>query len=328
MVVDACRRGPSSGERWRALWPTGWRAAVLALAAASFFGPWTVGVATLFGLSMYESSSVAEMVWYLVQKIPASFQKSPGLFIGVPVLLVALRGGFPRWAHRLQALVLLAGMASSVATLPLLLVTTPGDARAAPHNVMGDIFVADLVTMYGWHLTLCFGLDEAVPAWTVLCGPLFGLCRYIWSETDARPNSLLGSSVAFYFNVGALYRGYKILEADGHDVFVHTVEFGEWRGYELYAAVNVIGGFLVICSSIPFPTSLSTFVDTLGYVVGLNGNIAAGWIASEGVYRPPLSVPAASLSWRYPFIVDAPQKGDDDPAAAADGGAHAAPPAM
>ena len=265
----------------------------------SLIGPWTVPVYRLFGLCEFEDVSVVDMSVYMAKKIPMSFGRGFVPFVLVPACFIVLRSAWSRGADILQACIAVVCEVASIITLPLFWIPYGGSAS----NVMGDVFVVDLVTMYIIHALLIFGA-RALPPWSLACGPLFGLTRYIRTNADIRPSSLLGGVLALYANVGGLYRAYNVLHDEfGLDVFTQTVGFNEWRGYEVYAAVNVVGGFVLICSSIPPVTNLKTWrgigilLDLILYVILLNANVAAAWIASRGVVRAPL-VAAKPFVWR------------------------------
>jgi hypothetical protein len=253
----------------------------------------------LFGLCEFENVSVVDMSVYMAKKIPMSFGRGFVPFVLVPACFIVLRSAWSRGADILQACIAGVCEVASIITLPLFWIPYGGSAS----NVMGDVFVVDLVTMYIIHALLIFGA-RALPPWSLVCGPLFGLTRYIRTNADIRPSSLLGGVLALYANVGGLYRAYNVLHDEfGLDVFTQTVGYHEWRGYEIYAAVNVVGGFVLICSSIPPAMNLKTWrgigilLELILYVILLNANVAAAWIASRGVFRAPL-VAAKPFVWR------------------------------
>lgn len=289
----------------------------VSLFGVSLVGPWTIPVYRLFGAGEYERVSVIDMAVHLAKKIPASFACGFYLFVIVPVFFIGLRAARARASNVVQASIAIACEVASLATLPLFWIPYGGAERA---NVMGDVLVVDLVTMYVVHAVLVFGA-RALPAWSLACGPLFGIARYLRSKTAGRPSSILGGILALYANVGGLYRAYVTLHEEfGLEVLTQTVRFDEWRGYELYAAVNVIGGFVLICASIAPPSSIRTWrgivelLEIVLYVLLLNGNVAAAWIASEGFWRAPL-VPVKRFIWsqndnRESRPNDAPAQGD------------------
>lgn len=265
----------------------------------SLIGPWTVPVYRLFGLCEFEQVSVVDMSVYMAKKVPLTFGRGFVPFVLVPVCFIVLRSVSSRAANILQACIAVVCEVASIITLPLFWIPSGGSAS----NVMGDVLVVDLVTMYIIHGLLIFGA-RALPPWSLACGPLFGLTRYIRTNADTRPSSLLGGVLALYANVGGLYRAYNVLHDEfGLDVFTQTVGYHEWRGYEMYAAVNVVGGFVLICSSIPPAFNLKTWrgfgnlFELILYVILLNANVAAAWIASRGVLRAPL-VAAKPFVWR------------------------------
>ena len=263
----------------------------LVLLGVSCVGPWTAPLAQMFGLREFEGQSVVAMATYMARKIPESFAKGFAFFVVVPVVLIVLRGVAPRGADVVQAIVGVGCEVASIATLPLFWVVVERPPGVV--NVMGEIFVVDLATMYIVHAALVFGA-RALPPWTLACGPLFGMARYLRLPVD-RPQSLLAGVAALYINVGSLYSGYRLIEGLGYSVFTQTAALGEWAGYELYAGVNVIAGFVLLCASTPAPRGFggwrgyAQLLDTVLYVILCNGNVAAGWIASRGVWRPPLA---------------------------------------
>lgn len=92
-----------------------------------------------------------------------------------------------------------------------------------------------------------------------------------------------------YANAGALHRAYRLIEVEtGYDVLTRSVPLSSWQGHEIYAAFTVCSSYLLICLAIPLPRSLYDAIETALYVVLLNGNVAAAWAASCGVFRRPL----------------------------------------
>ena len=255
----------------------------------SLLGPWTRPLAIIFGLSEFEETTVSKMVLFMLKKTPISLAYGSPYFIGVPFFLVLLRAFFERWASALQRALLVSSMVASIVSVIFLWIPLQTDRAAT--NIMGDIFVGDMVTMWAVHAALCALGD--LPLWSIVFGPLFGLCIYIAQKK--KPSSFLAGLVCIYVNIGTLYRGYLELESIGKEVFTQTLGIGEWYGYEIFAGVQVVLGFLILCASIPtnqfkLKTLRGTLsvLETVLYVILLNANVAFGWIASAGFLRGPL----------------------------------------
>lgn len=270
------------------------RTVCLCLVFVAAVGPWTKDVAQTFALHRFEENSVIDMAWYCFLKIPLSFLYGLPYFVGVPVVLILVRFFFPRLAGLLQTALLWLAALASVVTLPLFLVTYR--PRATP-NVMGQVFFADLVVMWVWHAILCL-YDEYLPASSLAGGPLLGLALYL-RKPAPRPCSMLGGVAALYACIGSLYDGYQQSEALGYSVFTQTVGLSEYYGYEIYAVVSVVGGFVLICASTPVPKSLLELAEVVVYLVLTNGNVALGWIMSQGLVRPALIEAPRYVLWRY-----------------------------
>ena len=264
------------------------------LVFVTFIGPWSRHIAVLFGLSEFENHSVIDMSVYMIKKVPESFLLGAPYFVILPLLLILLRYFFPRAANLLHYSMTVVCMAGSIIAVPLLWIPMHGD-RETP-NIMGDIFTSDFVVMFAWHSILSL-YCKTLPAWTICFGPLYALGAYLFISNE-RPNSIAGGIAVLYLCVGSLYRGYQLAESMGDSVFTQTVGLGEWYGYEIYAAINVIGGFVLIAASIPVPRRLIEFVETLLYLILLNANVAAGWIASTGVTRRRLCTPRMPFKWK------------------------------
>lgn len=264
------------------------RSIAIGFALALSLGPWTRDVFRRLGASEYEAYAVSTMAATLARRAVATFA-TEWTFSVVPLLFLLVRSCCPRAAGVVQLGGVLVAQATSVACLPLIFVLENGASRDAPH-AMGDVLVADAVTMLVIHCALI--ACDALPGWTLACGPLFGLGHSL--RRSHRPSSILAGVAALYANVGALHRAYRTMSAQGNDTLVHTLPLSAWSGVEVYAAVTVVGGFLVICSSLPAirtPCSrrrLAEAAELLAYTVLLNGNVAAAWIASTGVWRAPL----------------------------------------
>lgn len=243
-------------------------------------GPWTTSVARLFALRAFEERAVFDMARHLAAKTPASLALGSPYFVGVPAALLLLRLCSPRRADALVAGLAWIGACASLLLAPLLLL--PRSDRAAP-NPMGSVFAVDLVLMWAWHVLLCLGDGGLRPA-SLAFGPVFGLCEYIRLEPP-RPSSLAGGVAALYASVPALYSAYRACEELGHATLSQTVSPNEWHGYELYAAFSVVFGFVLLCASAPLPRSLGAGAELFLYLLLLNANVAAAWIASRGVRR-------------------------------------------
>ena len=250
-------------------------------------GPWTIGAAQMMSLSVYETKSVVDMSWFMFKKIPLSFLYGFPYFIGVPVLFLLFRYFFDRYADIVQLTLIYFSKIVSICTIPLLFVRY--DSIRSTSNIMGEVFTADLITMFVIHAILC--IQTNLPSSSIAGGPLFGLAVYLRRDAGERISSLLGGVVALYLNVGALYTGYIKSESLGLQVFSQTLLFSEWFGYELYACVTVVLGFVLICASVPIPKSFVDLAETIAYLVLLNANVGAAWIASKGVVRRALRSP-------------------------------------
>jgi hypothetical protein len=265
-----------------------WLLAVCLL-GVSAVGPWTVTLARCFGTSEFEHTSVVDMAAFMLRKIPPTLAGGVGYFVGTPVALLTLRAFCNRGADTLQAVLAIACEVVSVASVPLFWIART--RTPALPNAMADVLVADFVTMCLVHVGLVLGTGT-LPAWTLAGGPLFGLSQYLRLK-QPRPRNFLVALVALYINVGALYRGYRVLQVLGHEVFTQTVPLWEWAGYELYAAASVVGGFVLIAASIPPPAprslrGLADLADLTVFILLLNANIGAAWICERGVDRTSL----------------------------------------
>lgn len=253
------------------------------LVFVSAIGPWTKDVGRLFALSEFETQSVIDMAWFMFKKIPISFLYGFPYFVGVPLVLIIVRYFFPRLAGVIQTFLIWLSCVASVVTLPLLCISyRPRDEP----NIMGDVFAADMIVMWVWHAILCL-YDEYLPPSSLVGGPLLGLAIYL-RKPPPRPSSIIGGIAALYACIGSLYAGYMKSEQLGLNVFSQTVAADEWYGYEMYALVTIVGGFILICASIPPPRSMPELFETVLYIILTNANVAAGWVASAGVLRPPL----------------------------------------
>ena len=254
------------------------------LASVAAVGPWTMRIGQVMGLAEFEQHSVIEMALSMVRRVPQSFYQGAPFFIVVPLVIVLVRAGAPRILDAVALVLVGFAMIVSVAGLPLLFLDTP---VRSTHNVMGDVFAADLVTFWVWHAFLCY--DAQLPAWSLAGGPLFGLGLYLVGRE--RAHSVAGGALALYLNVGALYRGYEFAAQSDQFVFAQTVSVWEWYGYELYAAATVVLGFLLVSACTPVPRDFSALAETVLYVILLNGNVAAAWVAAAGVCREALVQP-------------------------------------
>lgn len=259
------------------------------LALVLAVGPWSRTIATLFALSEYEDTAAIHMIVRLFRAVPATFLSTSALgFVVVPVGLVGLRRLRPRAAARAQDALLAVGCVVSVATLPLALFW-----RAPPRdgpNAVGHVFTVDLIQMCAWHFLLCASGDLRPSS--VVGGPLLGLCLHLRRRAQARQSSIVGAIFVLYSSIGVLYRAHLASErSDGSLRLTHTVPFDEYDGVELYAIVSVIYGFVVIASSCPAPQGAAEALETAAYLVLLNANVAAAWIASRGVRRRALVEP-------------------------------------
>ena len=269
----------------------GWvKPACLIGVIAAACGPWTEAWARLMALREFEENSVLLMILHMLPKVPPTFVTGWIPFVAVPVGLLLARALSSRLADAVR-LVFLAGCATlSVALHPLLLV---GVAERDAPNVIGDVLTADLLTMYAVHIG--FVLVDALPPLTLFGGPLLGLCSLLIQD-GPRPSNLFLGIVALYANIGALRAGYRTMEGLGSATFAQTIALDEWHAYEVYAAVSIFGGFLVLCSSLPVPRTCAQAMETALYLVLINANIAAAWAATEGVTRRRMTTPRVPWS--------------------------------
>ena len=241
-------------------------------------GPWTRGLAILFAFGEFERQSVIEMTWYLLRKTPVSLWYGAPYFVVVPFVLISVRVWFPRIGAWIRAVLQFVGIGLSLALLPMMFL--PTDRLVT--NPMAQVIAADLFAMWMWHAILCLIGD--LPPWTLVCGPLFGLVFHL-TQVNPRRNSIIGGIGVLYLHIGVLYRGHADLEAMGHALLTNTISLVEWGGYEFYGLVTVVWSFLVISVSVPVPQTCAELLETILYIILLNANVAAAWIASMGVFR-------------------------------------------
>ena len=252
-----------------------------ALLAILAIGPWTRSLAQIFAIAEFERRSVVDMAWYLLRKTPASLWYGAPYFIVVPFVLLALRVVSARVADRIRLVALGAGTCFSVGLLPLLFMPS----KDIVEHALGRVIAADFYAMWVWHAILCV-LDD-VPPWTLGCGPLFGLCFHLYTRKQ-RANSLIGGIAVLYLHIGILYESHAELHALGHPTLTNTKPFSSWQGYELYALVTVVWSFVVICASIPTARTIVGWAEICAYLILVNANVAAAWVASVGVVRAAL----------------------------------------
>ena len=252
-------------------------------------GPWTPHLFTRFGLSEFESFSVVDMTVRMLGHMWVTFL-TQWSFLAVPIVLIIVRASCPRLANVLQLCLLFVAQALSILALPLLWLPNGLDSHRT-HHPLGDVLVSDVVTMSVVHAGLI--LARVLPAWSFSCGPLFGLCYTVQLDECKRLSSLFVGVAALYANIGALHRGYRLMnDVYKKEIFVQTHSIDEWLGIELYAGLTVVMGFLVICASLPPPSNVrswsgaGSFLDMAFYIILLNANVGAAWIASRGVFRP------------------------------------------
>lgn len=274
-------------------------------------GPWSTLVARVLELGVYERISVADMARDLVPAIFPSLLRGAAYFLVPPVLCIGLRAWKPRIANAFQLLVLALASIASVVTWPLFWVRAGPDDRSSGDNYMGQVLSADLFTLWGWHAFLALTTTTQIPPATLPFGPALGLA---WHLTKSRRlTSLWAGVAALYVNVAAIYTAHaKMQQNFGVDTLNQTIALNEWRGYELFAAVQVIAVFLAICVSLPVPRRILEGIETVFYIVLLNGNVAAAWAASTGIWRQPLVIPdlemLRSIDPRFARPVKSPPK--------------------
>ena len=260
----------------------------LALFLGLLLGPWTPTLYTRLGVCEFGDARASTMVYELLGKVGDTFGANPS-FLLVPFAFLLLRAFCPQNASLLQSALVLLAYIVSIVSLPVLLIQS-GRARDVAHP-MGDVLVGDALTWSLAHAVLV--VMRKVPAWTFVCGPLFGLCYVLRMVETERPSSYVAGIGMLYLNIGCLYRAYRTMASEGHAIFVQTLGIEQWDGIELYSATSVIGGFVVICSSLPPPPPLckrtvrgvGQLLETFFYVVLLNANVGAAAIASSGILR-------------------------------------------
>ena len=246
----------------------------------------TTDVFTMFGLREYEEFRITDMAWNLLQKAYITLTRHI-TFIGIPFVFMILRKVLPKAANMLQFAITITMQGLSIVALPLCFFL-PG--RNSGEHPLGNVLVADFITMLVVHAY--YVLIGMLPPWSFSCGPLFGLGHTLVKKE--KPSTISGAIVAMYANVGALHRAYRMMGILGHDTLAHTLEINKWRGYELYSAVNVVGAFFIISSSIPVPSKIFSgrglleLVEICFYIILVNANIGAAWLASAGIVRPSL----------------------------------------
>lgn len=268
------------------------------VALAFFFslcvGPWAVKVYSALALGEFESFAVIDMTVWLLGRMWLTFYTQLSL-LAVPLLFVCCRAAFPRSVSVAQWVLILLAECASVIGLPLLVAVVGREDGVHP---IGNVILADAFGMVCIHAL--FIAARILPAWSFLCGPLYGLCYTIRLHEDRRYSSLVGASLILYLNIGALHRGYRMMkDLYGESLFQQTHSLDEWLGAELYSGLTVVAGFAVISASLPAPhTPLCTWrgvasiVEVVFYIVLLNANVGAAWIASRGIVRPSLHRPS------------------------------------
>lgn len=253
-------------------------------------GPWTPNLYTRMGFCEFSRSTVSTMVYELFGKVGKTFVANPS-FVLIPFAFLSLRKVCPQIASSLQSTLVLFGYIMSVLCLPILFI--PGDA--VDNHPMGDVLVGDTLTLSLVHAVLIVMYE--VPAWSFVCGPLFGICYVLRMAEIERPNSIFGGIAILYLNIGCLYRAYQNIDMKGHAIFAQTLSIDKWAGIEIYSAITVVAGFIIICSSVAPPQHLFTargggqLLEICIYIILLNANVGSGLIASCGLLRDPHVTP-------------------------------------
>lgn len=269
------------------------RIVALALFLSLCIGPWTIDVYSALAVGEFESFAVIDMAVWLLGRMWLTFYTQWSL-LAVPLLLVCCRAAFPRALCVAQWLLILLAECASVIGLPLLVAVQGREHGVHP---LGNVLLSDVFGMVCIHAALIAA--RILPAWSFLCGPLYGLCYTIRLPEDRRYSSLLSASLILYLNIGALHRGYRLMkDLYGESLFQQTHSFDEWLGAELYAGLTVVLGYAVIVVSLPAPHApvcswrgFATIVELMLYIVLLNANVGSAWIVSRGIVRPSLHRP-------------------------------------
>lgn len=250
---------------------------VMLVALVLITSPWTQHVARLLSVSTYERESMKDVCLYLATKFGPSFQLGALPFVIGPLAIVGLRALVPNQAQYAYSWAIVMGKFVSIATFPLLFLHVPD---REDENPVGRVFAFDLVQMWCWHFTLV-AYGELPPS-SFFWGPLYGLCLHLQSPPGRR-SSLLLAFVVVYTSLGGLYDAY--LDSKTEIFSSADVPLDMWHGYEWYAAITVIYGFVVLFMSTPIPTKWWSVVDAVFYLILVNANVAAGWIAVRGWKR-------------------------------------------
>lgn len=238
-----------------------------------FVGPWTCGIGRILGLHVFSEISVHEMALYLIKRVPNTFLRGIIPFIAVPVTLIFIRWMFPKMAFLLREIVFACAMMASICGIPLLFM--PLETYREEPNPMGRVLAADLIFMWMVHLYFC--IHEILPPLTIVYGPLFGMCMFLKSPQKC---SVHAAIAVLYASMGALYEAYNDLPEE-HATFVQTTPLAQWRSIELYGAISVVGGVLVLCVSIIPPRSCTKCMQIFAYIILLNANVASAWMAAS-----------------------------------------------
>ena len=253
---------------------------------ASCLGGWTQAFAVTFGAEDWLSVSAGEMAVFLGRKAFVTLFSVGGIFfLGVPFTALVFRSFFQTAADWLLRRVVEVGCILSLAFLPLLwgaLSPPPPDC----HNVMADVLVADAASMWVLHAGFAFASTE-VPPWSLAMGPFVGLSLFLRGNPP-RSSSLFLACLIMYANAGALHRAYRLIEVEtGYDVLTRSVPLSSGKGTRYMPPLQCARlTFLLPCHS--FAPLLVRRHRDRPYAVLLNGNAAAAWAASCGVFRRPL----------------------------------------
>lgn len=97
-----------------------------------------------------------------------------------------------------------------------------------------------------------------MPPISLFAGPLYGLCINLEKKTT-RLSSILLSVFVLYTSIGCLYEQYNTSSTDTFSG--KNIPFQNWHGYEVYSMITILVGFLVIVSSISWPTTCKETVE-------------------------------------------------------------------
>ena len=238
-------------------------------------GPWTAAIARLFELHRFETLDLRAAVFELLGRMLQAFARTWHLFLALPALVVLANS--LAWERLRRARGILARACAIASVLgwgaALLIPRATGAAAPAPSPLTRTL-LADAVLMLLWHLVLC--ARGALPAHTLLLGPLGGVSATLLSDAPPAPSPM----VAVLFLLICIPNLISAYEAVGPDA---TLSFEgrllDLPSIDLYAMLAVLPGFVMFCAYIPKIRTLGGMARTLAFIVMTNGNVAAAWAA-------------------------------------------------